>query len=455
MTERTVSATTADLRRAIAAANLEALNAVLDGLPAHEAAHTVASLAAADQQHLLALLPDSQAADLIEAMPEPQAAQLIAHMPVEEAAAIFNRLDSDEQADLMARLPDHEARAILQQMSAEEAADTQRLMEYPAESAGGLMISEFVAYFAGQTVNDVVNDLRSKSEQYQAYDVQYAYVVSATRQLVGVLRLRDLLLAAPHRRLTDIMIAAPLRVTTGASLEELERFFDRHALFGVPVVDGLNRLVGVVRRHDVEEAAEERSSRSFLKYMGILGGEELRSMPLRQRCLGRLSWLTVNIVLNIIAASVIAFHQDTLSAVIALAVFLPIISDMSGCSGNQAVAVSLRELTLGLLRPSEVWRVCLKEIAVGCVNGCVLGGMLGLVAWLWQGNLALGCVVGTALALNTVIAVILGGAVPLVLRGLRQDPALASGPILTTFTDMCGFLLVLTVAQWSLRYLLS
>ena len=149
----------------------------------------------------------------------------------------------------------------------------------------------------------------------------------------------------------------------------------------------------------------------------------------------------------VLAASVIAAYQETLSAVIVLAVFLPIISDMSGCSGNQAVAVSIRELTLGVVQPRDVLRVFWKEALIGLMNGLVLGALLGTIAWVWQGNLFLGLVVGGALMANTLVAVLLGGAVPLVLRGLKQDAALASGPILTTVTDMCGFFLVLQLAS--------
>ncbi len=203
----------------------------------------------------------------------------------------------------------------------------------------------------------------------------------------------------------------------------------------------------------VREAAEELANRTLLKLTGIWGGEELRTMPVRQRSFRRLSWLSINIVLNMIAASVIAMYQDTLEAVIALAIFLPIISDMSGCSGNQAVAVSMRELSLGLVKPSEIFRVLWKEAMVGIINGIVLGLLLGMVAFLWKGLPALGFVVAVALAANTIIAVCIGGCVPLLLRGLKQDPALASGPILTTITDMCGFLLVLSLASAMLPWL--
>lgn len=176
-------------------------------------------------------------------------------------------------------------------------------------------------------------------------------------------------------------------------------------------------------------------------------------MPLKVRSGRRLSWLSINIVLNLISATIIAMFTDTLEAVIALAVFLPIISDMSGCSGNQAVAVSMRELSLDLVSPREFGRVFVKESSVGLINGACLGILIGLIAWIYGSNAILGLVVGSALALNTTVAVCVGGFVPLLLKACRQDPALASGPILTTITDMCGFLLVLGLASLCLPYL--
>jgi magnesium transporter len=378
---------------------------------------------------------------------------MIERLSVAKAAAIVSKLPSDEQADVIARLGTSEASAILDAMPADEARDARRLMSYPPDSAGGLMITEYLSYRDNLSVGDVLDDLRAHAQRYRSFDVQYAYVVSPDGKLVGVLPLRDLLLSKPSESLAEVMICDPHKVRDTARLEELERFFDRRRLFGVPAVDAGGVLMGVVRRADVEQAAEERATRSFLKFMGIVGGEELRTMPLSLRSARRLSWLTVNIVLNIMAASVIAFHQDTISAVIALAVFLPIISDMSGCSGNQAVAVSLRELTLGIVRPSEVWRVFRKEAAVGIINGIVLGILLGFVALAWKGNLMLGAVVAVALAANTLIAVCFGGLIPLALCGIGQDPALASGPILTTVTDMSGFFIVLKLAGAVLPWL--
>ena len=220
-------------------------------------------------------------------------------------------------------------------------------------------------------------------------------------------------------------------------------------------LDAEGRLLGVVRRSAVQEARAERADSDYRKAFGIVGGEELRTMPLLRRSTRRLAWLTVNVLLNVVAASVIAFHQETLAAVVALAVFLPIISDMSGCSGNQAVAVSMRELSLGLVRPTDVLRVVLKEASVGIVNGTALGLLLGTLAGWWQGNLYFGLVVGAALAVNTLVAVSIGGSVPLVLKRLGFDPALASGPVLTTITDLVGFFLALTMASAMLPRLVA
>jgi magnesium transporter len=308
------------------------------------------------------------------------------------------------------------------------------------------MVTEYLSYDENLLVSDVLDDLRRHGARYSDYDVQYAYLTSGDRRLVGVLRLRDFLLSQPDRPIRSLMIADPLHVRVDAPLESLMTFFREHHFLGVPVVDGVGRLVGVLRRLAVEAAEGDLANAQFLKVSGHVGDEELRSMPLRRRSLRRLSWLSVNIGLNVVAASVIAVYQETLQAAIVLAVFLPIISDMSGCSGNQAVAVSIRELTLGLVRPYEFLRVLGKEASVGLLNGLALGLILGSVAFLWKGNVYLGLVVGGAMMLNTLVAVSLGGMIPLALKAARADPALASGPILTTVTDMCGFFFVLSFA---------
>ena len=299
---------------------------------------------------------------------------------------------------------------------------------------------------------EVVDDLTADTTNYEFLTVHYIYVVVKNRRLKGVIRLRDLVFADKDRTIGSIATPA-LSVSPDASLEALEEFFDEHDIAAVPVVDEQGMLLGIVRRRAVLEALAERAEADSLKAAGIIGGEELRSMPVIVRSRRRLAWLSINIGLNILAASIIAAYEDTLTAVIALAVFLPIVSDMSGCSGNQAVAVSMRELTLGAARPGDVFRVWRKEAIVGMINGVALGALLGAAAWAWKGNPVLGLVVGGALAANTIVAVSIGGTVPLLLRRLKLDPAVASGPLLTTVTDMCGFFLLLSLASMVLPFL--
>jgi len=443
----------ADLVNLIEWGDGSACAAYLENLNVSATVFAVSRLDEELRQRLIGLLDPDDAADLISILPETQAVDAMEDLHPSAAAKIIEEMPSDERADLVGRLDRDDAMAILEQLAASDACDIRRLAAYPRESAGGLMITEFVQYPAQSTVNQVIEDLGRNAERYSHYNIQYAYVTDDQARLVGVLRLRNLLLTPRALRLDDVMSTELAAVHDHTPLEDLIEFFDEHRFFGAPVVDDSGKLCGVVQRAAVEAAVAASRERDYRRSQGIVGGDELRTMPLWLRSRRRLSWLSVNILLNVISASVIAFHQETLEAVIALAFFLPIISDMSGCSGNQAVAVSIRELVLGVIRPHEIWRAIRGEVLLGAINGLVLGVLIGAVAFIWKHNAYLGLVVGSALMLNTIIAVVIGGSIPLLLKQLKFDPALAASPILTTVTDMCGFMLVLTFAGAMLSHL--
>ncbi len=436
-----------DLLRLIAEGDVAAANAFFDLLDASDTVLVMSRLPSESRTALLSIIGAERGAKLIENLPEPQLIEAVEDLTPYDAAKILEEFPSDAQADVIGGLDIDAATAIIEELRTEDARDVARLTSYDDSVAGGLMVTEYLSYEEGKTVADVIADLGHNAETYADYDIQYAYVTDHTGVLSGVLRMRDLLLAPRLRPLQRIMIPSPQSVRDLLPLEELVRFFDQNKFFGAPVVDENGLLVGVLQRSAVEAAVADDLDAMYRSSQGIVGGEELRSMPLLLRSRRRLSWLSINVVLNLIAASIIAFNQDTLEAVIALAVFLPIISDMSGCSGNQAVAVSMRELTLGVIRPTEIARTVLAEAALGVINGLALGLLVGVVALLWKGDMWLGLVVGCALMANTIVAVCIGGAVPLILKRMKVDPALAAGPILTTITDMCGFFIVLTLAK--------
>lgn len=440
-----------ELRDAVEAGDAEAIVNLLDPLSYSDALREFLTLTPEDRDRVLELIPAELAAELVEEAPNEVAVDLVERLEPERAAEILEELDSDIQADVIGEMDSEDAEAVLSRMDDADAADVRRLAAYEDDVAGGLMMAEVFRFEDTATVGKVLRALASDDDDFERYRGQHPYVVDPDGRPVGVVSLRGLLTAKRSARLTEIMVP-PLTVRVDTPLDKLEDVFDEHPFLGVPVIDELGKLVGVVSRSALAGAVLERSESESLKRQGVVG-DELRSMPLWLRSRRRLAWLSANILLNIVAASVISAYEETLAAVIALAVFLPMVSDMSGCSGNQAVGVTMRELSLGLVRPMDAVRVWVKEISVGVINGIALGVLICLVAWIWKGSPALGLVIGAALALNTMLAVSIGGVVPLLLKRLGQDPAAASGPLLTTITDMAGFFFVLSFATLLMPWL--
>lgn len=440
------------VKEAVDARDAAAIEALLDPLPLSGKMRQLLALSPEDQDLLLSLVSAEVAAELVEEATAATASELVERMEVSRAAEVLEELDSDLQADVIGDLDQEDADAILAALDPEDAADVRRLVAYDDETAGGLMVAETFSFPDTATVGAVLRGLVSEDEDFERYRGQHPYIIDEAGRPVGVVSLRGLLTSKRSDKLTSIM-AEPIRVHVSTTLDELQDLFDDNNFLGLPVVEDDGSLVGVVSRSAVDAAALERSENESLKRQGLVG-DEVRAMPLWFRSRRRLAWLSANIVLNIIAASVISAYEETLAAVIAIAVFLPMVSDMSGCSGNQAVGVTMRELSLGIVQPKDAFRVWLKEVSVGVINGLALGVLIGIVAFVWKGNPYLGLVIGLALAINTVIAVSIGGVVPLLLKRFKQDPAAASGPLLTTITDMAGFFLVLSLATLMMPLLL-
>jgi magnesium transporter len=436
----------------LAKADGDGLSALFDSMPLSDALRELLRLSPKERDAVLSLLPSDQAARLIEEAPNEMAVELVERLEAGRAAEIMEELDSDVQADVIGELDQQDADAILAEMDAEEAADVRQLVGYDDYTAGGLMVADAFTFQETDTVGAVLHRFVTEDEDFERYRGQHPYIVDREGRPIGVVSLRSLLTSRRSAKLTEIM-TEPVTVAASTSLDALQDLFDKYPFLGLPVVETNGRLVGVVARAAVDVAALQRAESEGLRRHGVVG-DELRSMPLILRTRRRLAWLSANIVLNIIAASVISAYEETLAAVIAIAIFLPMVSDMSGCSGNQAVAVTMRELALGLVRPIDMARVWVKEASVGVINGVSLGVLIGMVAWIWKGSFFLGLVIGAALALNTLIAVSIGGVVPLLLKRIGQDPAAASGPLLTTITDMAGFFLVLSLATAMMPYLI-
>ena len=431
------------LHEAVAAADTDKVRELVESLPAYETLRQATLMEDEEREQFIALLDPEETAELVTEAPVQLAASLVSELGAEAAARVMESLPSGVKADIVQELEAQSAESLLSTMTPEDAEEVRRLTSYDPDSAGGLMEPRTFVFQAGDTVGALLRALAREDDEFEGYLGKHPYIVDEDGRLVGVVSLRNLLRHPRRTALADIMTAA-ISVPPETEQDDLVDLFEEHPFLGIPVVDGDGVLLGAVSRESIAQAERERIEHDTLSMQKV--SDELRSMPTPLRARRRLAWLSSNIVLNIIAASVISAYEETLAAVIAIAVFLPMVSDMSGCSGNQAVAVSMRELSLGLVRPVDLYHVLKKELGVGIINGVVLGILIGIVAWVWKDNAFLGLVIGLALSLNTLLAVSIGGCVPLLLKRFGVDPAVASGPLLTTVTDMAGFFLVLSLA---------
>ena len=282
-------------------------------LTSSELARAVSRMDVEKQHQLLGLLDPEDAADLIDELPHIQAADILEELPAEQAAAIVDELDSDEQVDVLNELDDDDVAAILEKMDPEEADDVRERVKYSPDTAGGLMITEYLSFPKTTKVVDVLADLRAHVEEYQEFDVRYIYVVESRSRpkLRGVVRLKDIVLSPGHVNLMDLRVLEAKSVPVVADLDDLEHFFDRYDYSAVPVVDWEGNMVGTVLRSDVQEAVGERADKTFMRFGGIVTGEELRTMPTGLRAVRRLAFLLPVFMLSLASASVIGLFEET------------------------------------------------------------------------------------------------------------------------------------------------
>lgn len=399
----------------------------------------------ADSAALVAALPDDRAREVLRWLPREQAASILAQLDSPSAARLIGGLPSDERADFLASLDPQPAAAIQAALAPEARDDAARLLHYPPDTAGGLMETEFLACPADASAQEAIRDIRANQERYAAIGVQYVYLLDGERRLVGVAPIRDLMLAPEAATLRSLIRREPATVRDTNTAHEVALAFDEHPFLALPVVDGRGVMLGVVTRADATESERQEAEDDYRVSQGIVGGEELRSMPVAARARRRTVWLGINLLLCLGGAAVIALHSDTLAGAIAVAAMLPVISATSGNAAMQAAAVSIREMTLGIIDPGAWRRVLSHELTLAGLMALPLGLAVAILARVWGSEWTIGVAVGVAMALNTVVAVGIGALCPLLLRRLRMDPALASGPISTTLADVSGFALTLSL----------
>lgn len=385
---------------------------------------------------------------LSELGPE-RGAGLLAGRSAEEIAKLMQEIPSDDAAALVDYLPDDLSNEVLELMRRRESGQVESLLDYAEQTAGRIMNPNVFALSEDLTVGEAVSALQNAINVEMVF---YLYIVDDRRHLVGVTSLRRLLLVAPETPLKRIMTPDVFSVRVDTDQEEAARLVASYNLLAIPVVDEENKLAGVITVDDVIDVLKDEATEDLYRLAGVSGDERVET-PAWEALRKRLPWLGVNLATAFLAASVVAAFEDTISRVTALAVFMPIVAGMGGNAGTQTLTVVVRGLALGELSGANARKALFKEAAIGVGNGVALGVVAALVAWITKGNPVLGLLLGMAMICNMLVASTAGTLVPLGLKAMKVDPALASSVFITTFTDVVGFASFLGLATIFQRYL--
>ena len=385
---------------------------------------------------------------LTEIDAEVGAALLVEH-PADDLARVFQELPSDDAAALIGNLPEELSASVLEAMRRKESDEVQHLLEYADQTAGRIMNPNVFALGEDLTAGEAIEALQRSREVEMVF---YVYVFDARRHLVGVLSLRRLLLVSPQTPLNRIMTTDLISARVDMDQEEVAQLVASYNLLAIPVVDEENKLVGIITVDDVIDVIKDEATEDIYRMAGVSSDESVFTSP-KEALRKRLPWLGINLVTAILAALVVRMFQATIDEVVALAAFMTIVASMGGNAATQTLTVIVRGIALGELTWSNSRKALGKEVLVGLGNGVILGVAGAGVAWVVVGNLYFGGILALAMVINLLVAAVAATLIPIALRALKVDPALASSVFITTLTDLFGFFAFLGLATLFLQYL--
>ena len=415
---------------------LRAVELLEDNHPADQA-DLIEQLDEEQRKRLVEVLSHQHLAEVLEFLDEDVRYDLLAELPASTIAPLLDRVDEDIAADIVQDLEPEQAQEIVQLLEEREA--VQELLRYAPESAGGRMSREAVALSRYWTVEEAISFLRREAPDDQ--HPFYLYVVDEEQRLTGTVSLRSLVTAAPETPIAALMSEEVRSVLVTDDQEVVAEQFRHYNLLALPVVDEAHRLRGVITADDVLDVQVEEATEDIYRMAG-LAEEERLFRPIRESVPPRLAWLSVNLMTALVAAVTVSAFEGTIERVAVLAVFMPMVAGMGGNAGLQTLTLVVRSIALGEVEPRDAWRVLRHEAGVALINGILIGVAVALVALVWKGNGWLALIVGVAILANIANAMLVGVMVPMTLRRLNVDPALASGVISTT-ADVLGFLVFL------------
>lgn len=362
-------------------------------------------------------------------------------MSEDSLSIVLSNMYSDDAADFLGSIPVGKVKNVLNMMKENQAAELQRLLGYDDESAGGLMSTEYLAFYTDNTADMVLKKLRQIGPDPGM--IYYIYVISRKKELMGVLSVRQLLAAGGDTLLKDLMTTKIIKVEINVDQEEVAHVLAKYDLLAVPVVNKNDQLMGIITVDDAIDVIEEEATEDIYKMAAtsdIPGGRLLDAVK------KRIPWLLLLLIGDLLSGSVIKSFEHSLQQIVALAIFIPVLMDMGGNMGTQSLTVVVRGLATDELHFSNFWDHLWNEIKVGFVMALVLGSVISLTTFFWQGNALLGAVVGFSMFMTLITAVAAGTSIPFILDALGADPAVAAGPFITTLIDISGLFIYFTMA---------
>ena len=441
---------TQEIRNSLDIADLNQLKCDLNCLQPVDVGEYITQLPEKQRAIAFRLLNKDQAIDVFEYLPTEVQEDLINSLHDAQVVGLVEEMSPDERAYLFDELPAGVVKRLLQQLSPEQRQATATILGYPEGTAGRVMTTEYVRLRRGLTVGEALSKIRLQDQDKET--IYYAYVTDDNRKLVSVVSLRQLLFTFPDVLIKDIASAHVVKVRTETSQEEVARIMQRYDLIAMPVVDREDRLVGIITIDDVVDILEEEATEDIQKLAGVSGDEEALS-PAQVTIRKRLPWLLGIMGLYIGAASAIAPFQEVIAAVPVLAVIMPIFSNTGGTVGIQALTVTIRGLGVGEVTPADTGKILRKELLAGLGTAVALGLTMVALSLIWAKPQErwVALIAGVVMATNTMVAVTLGTLLPMGLKHLKLDPALMSGPLVTTMLDTIGFLTFLSIISVALK----
>lgn len=397
-------------------------------------------------------LSPEEIADIMESIDEEeQTRELISEMDPRFASMVLAEMSADNAVDILNEMDKDHIASFLTIMDTSAADEIKHLLHYEEKTAGSIMTTEFIATYKTNTAKQTMQQLKEQAPD--AETIYYLYVLDEDKRLVGVLSLRDLIVAPEDTKIERIMMEKVVAVSAGKDQEEIAQMMRDYDFLALPVVDFQDHLLGIITVDDIMDVMEEEASDDYSKLAGVSDMDKPNDTALIS-VKKRLPWLVILLFLGMFTASLIGRFEETLNQVAVLAIFIPLIAGMAGNSGTQALAVAVRGLANGDYGKQGKMKLVLREASTGIINGVICGLVITLVIYVWKHDIYLGVLVGISIAATLFVATIAGALVPIFMDRIKIDPAVASGPFITTINDIISILIYFSMATLFMKYLI-